>query len=132
MATIPQQRNGMGTYLREFGAAILAYTVILPLSIHLVAAYPHAPWGVPVALAPVVPVVFALWAVIRQVRRMDELQRQIQLEALVFAFSGAGLLTFGYGFLENVGFPQLSYIYVLPVMVALWGIGKGVAHYRYR
>jgi len=131
MATI-KQRNGIGAYLREFGAAMLAYTVILPVSIHIAEANPHAPWRIPVALAPVVPVVFVLWAVIRQVGRMDELQRQMQLEALVFAFSGAGLLTFGYGFLENVGLPRLSYLYVLPVMVALWGIGVGVAHSRYR
>jgi len=132
MTTMMQGNKMMGAYLREFGAAMLAYTVILPLSIHVVAANPQAAWRMPVALAPVVPLVFALWAVIRQVRRMDEWQRQVQLEALVFAFSGAALLTLGYGFLETVGAPQLSYLYVLPVMVALWGIGVGVARYRYR
>jgi len=132
MATTKQCTKGMGAYLREFGAAMLAYTVILPLSTHFVAANPQTAWRVPMALAPVVPVVFVLWAVIRQVRRMDELQRQMQFEALVFAFSGAALLTFSYGFLENVGWPHLSYLYVLPLMATLWGIGVGVANYRYR
>lgn len=51
MATITQGAKGMGAYLREFGAAMLAYTVILPLSIHFVAANPQTVWRVPVARA---------------------------------------------------------------------------------
>ena len=42
------------------------------------------------------------------------------------------LIPFAYGFLENAGFPQLSYIWVFPVMIALWGIGGAIALRRYR
>jgi hypothetical protein len=63
---------------------------------------------------------------------MDELQRRIQLEALALASDGTALLTFSYGFLENVGFPHLSLFWVLPLMCALWGLGAGVAGRKYR
>jgi len=63
---------------------------------------------------------------------MDELGRRIQLEALAFGFGTAGFVTFAYGFLESAGFPQLSYVWVFPTMIALWGIGGAVASYRYR
>jgi len=66
------------------------------------------------------------------VSRMDELGQRIQLEALAFGFGAAGMLTFAYGFLENAGFPQLSYIWVFPLMIALWSIGGAIAYYRYR
>jgi len=54
------------------------------------------------------------------------------LEALGFGFGAAGMLTLAYGFLENAGFPQLSYIWVFPTMIALWGIGGAIALNRYR
>jgi hypothetical protein len=85
-----------------------------------------------IAVAPVVPTIFALFAFVRFLGRMDELQRRIQLEALGFGFGATAILTFAYGFLENAGLPRLSYIWVLPAMVALWGIGGAVAARRYR
>jgi len=85
-----------------------------------------------VALVPLIPAGFALVAYLRFLGRMDELGKRIQLEALAFGFGAAGVLTFAYGFLENAGFPQLSYIWVFPVMIALWGIGGAIAQYRYR
>ena len=42
------------------------------------------------------------------------------------------MLTFAYGFLENAGLPKLSYVYVLPLMITLWGIGGAIATRRYR
>jgi hypothetical protein len=120
------------SYLKEFGGAMIAYAIVLPISISLIEAHPHAPWRIPVALAPVVPAALALWAFVRWVRRADELQRRIQFEALAVAFGATGLLTFSYGFLENVGFPQLSFIWVFPFMIALWGLTVAVTSYRYR
>ncbi len=120
------------TYLKEFGGAMLAYTIVLPISIALINAHPHAAWRAPVALAPIVPAAFALWAFVRQVRRLDELQRRIQFEALAISFGATGLLTFSYGFLEYVGFPHINLIWVLPLMVALWGVSLVVSSLRYR
>ena len=83
-------------------------------------------------LIPLIRSAFALRAYLRFLGRMDELGRRIQLEALAFGFGAAGMLTFAYGFLENAGFPQLSYIWVFPLMIALWGIGGAIATRRYQ
>jgi hypothetical protein len=120
------------TYLKEFAAAMLAYFVVLPVSIVVIQHHAHVWWRFPVALAPLIPLLLLLRAIVRFFRRLDELQRRIQLDALAFAFAGSALLTFTYGLLENVGFPRLSYGYVWSVMGALWGIGTAVAKRRYR
>jgi len=120
------------TYLTEFGAAMLAYTVLLPLSLILIQAHPTAPWRVPLALVPVVPVALAFWAILRAVARMDELQRRIQFEALVVAIGGAIVLTFAYGTLQNVGLPPLNWMYITPVLVVLWSCGLALANRPYR
>jgi O-antigen/teichoic acid export membrane protein len=118
-------------YAKEFGLAMVAYGVVLFLSIWLINANPTAPWRFAVALLPMLPAIGVLVAVLRQLRRMDELQRRIQFEALAFAFAGTALLTFGYGFVENVGLPHLSWFWVWPIMAVLWIVGTGLAARRY-
>ena len=119
-------------YLKEFGAAMLGYTILLPLSIMLIEAHPTAPWRGAVALLPVIPVALAFWAILRAVARMDELQRRIQFEALVVAVGGTIILTFGYGTLQNAGFPPLNLMFVTPLLVALWGLGLAWSSRRYQ
>jgi hypothetical protein len=125
------QRSVARAYTREFGIAMAAYVIVVLVSIKLVGGLDQ-PLKTLVALTPVVPAALALIAYLRFLSRMDELGRRIQLEALAFGFGAAGMLTFAYGFLENAGFPQLSYIWVFPLMIALWGIGGAIASYRYR
>ncbi len=119
-------------YLKEFGLAMGAYIVLLPASTVIVGRIPHSVWRFPVALVPMVPAVFVLWAVVRNLGRMDELQRRIQIEALACAFGGTALITFSYGFLENVGFPHISWFFVWPIMAVLWLISEAIAMRRYR
>lgn len=119
-------------YLREFLLAMVAYVVVLIGAVTLInLSPPTAWWRIPLALAPVVPALFGMIAYIRFISRMDELQHRIQFEGLAFGFGSAGILTFSYGFLENVGFPHISLLLVFPLMIALWGIGVGVASRRY-
>jgi hypothetical protein len=56
----------------------------------------------------------------------------IQLEALAFSFALTGVLTFSYGLLAFVGFPAISWVYIFPLMIALWGVGQAVAKRRYQ
>ena len=125
------QRSAARAYTRELGLAMAAYVIVVFVSIKLVGGL-EQPIKTLVALTPLVPAGLALFAYLRFLSRMDELGRRIQLEALAFGFGAAGMLTFAYGFLENVGFPQLSYVWVFPLMIALWGIGGAIASYRYR
>ena len=79
-----------------------------------------------------VPAMFVIWAVLRRVRGLDELQCRVHMEAIAFAFIGTAFLTFGYGFLEGLGYPKLSMFLVWPTMAVLWIVGQIFASRRYQ
>jgi hypothetical protein len=118
-------------YARELAIAMAAYTVAVIVTVKLTPDI-DGTLRAPFVLIPLIPAAFALRAYLRFLGRMDELGRRIQLEALAIGFGAAGMLTFAYGFLENAGFPRLSYIFVFPLMIALWGIGAAIATRRYQ
>lgn len=118
-------------YMREFFTAMAAYVVAVLVTVKFTPDIDPV-LRVPFVLIPLIPSAFALRAYLRYLGRMDELGRRIQLEALAIGFGAAGMLTFAYGFLENAGFPQLSYVFVFPLMIFLWGIGGAIASRRYQ
>lgn len=122
------------TYLVQFVGAMSAYVIVLTASVLTLRSYPDpdAAWRIPVALLPVIPAIVLILVFVRHLRRMDELQRSIQLEALAIGFGGTAVLTFGYGFLQGVGFPLLNWTFVFPLMIGLWGIGVAIAGRRYQ
>lgn len=119
-------------YLLEFGSAMAAYVVVVLISEAVVRAHPDAGWRYAVAVAPLVPAVAAVVAVLRHLGRIDELERRVQLEALVFGALVTGLATFTWGFVELAGAPRMPVIWVLPLLVATWGLGVAVTRRRYR
>lgn len=119
-------------YMIEFGGAMALYVVTLLISLALVERMAPSPLRILLAALPIVPVSFSLLAFLRFFRQMDELQKRIQLDAMAFALGAISLLTFTYGLLENAGLPRLSFVWVLPLMVALWGIGTALAARRYQ
>jgi len=119
-------------FFYEFGLAMLAYLVSVVLSSQMLTPTSSSAGAVACALIPVPFLFLIAAAVIRQLRRMDELGQRIQLEALGLAFVGSALITFSYGFLETAGFPRLSMFYVWPVMGSLWALGCVLGVRRYR
>jgi hypothetical protein len=119
-------------YIVEFSGAMGAYVVVLLGTVFVLKELPESPWRYPIAVLPVLPAAAILWVVQRYVTRLDELQRRLQLEGMVFACVGTGVLTFTYGFLEGVGLPHINWIWVMPLMFALWGIGTAIVGRRYR
>jgi hypothetical protein len=124
--------NNQSKSLTRFILAMGGYALLLIASVLLLPATPAGWLRVLVALLPVIPAVYGLAVIIGVVRGMDEFQQRIQLEAVAFSLIATALLTFTYGFLENAGFPPLSVIWVLPLIVALWGVGQLIAGRRYQ
>ncbi len=124
--------TGVKRYLKEFGGAMAGYTVLVPVSIWLLRGRECSPWRYPIAILPVIPAILAMWAVIRGVRSLDELQRRIQFEAIIFSFLATCLLTLTWGFLQNAGLPHADVLWVAPLLITLWGVGLGIAHWRYQ
>jgi hypothetical protein len=119
-------------YLKEFLGSMAVYGVMVPVSVWLLKGREHSRLRFLIALLPVVPSAFALWAAIRFFRGLDELQRRIQFEGLAFAFLATCLIALTWGFLQNAGLPHADVIWVTPLLIFLWGVGSCVAARRYQ
>lgn len=119
-------------YVKLFIVSLLAYVLCVMLSSHFVAEMADGASKVAMALVPVPAMLLMAWAVVAQLRQLDELARRIQLEALGMAFVATALLTFSYGFLETAGFPRLSMFMVWSLMGPLWALGTLIGARRYR
>ena len=108
------------------------YALVLIASLNFLKAHPESPWRVPVAVAPVAPIAFVVLNTVRRVRAMDELQRRKHLEAAAFAYPAMVILSITYGFLQNVGFPQVNWMFAGVDLIILYGLGQLVSWWRYR
>jgi len=120
-------------YFKEFGISMGFYIVLLIASILIITnvELPKVAQVI-VTLIPVIPTIFVVIAVMRALRDSDELQERIQLQAVTFSAIVTGLITFSYGFLENIGFPHFPSLFIFPLMIALWGIGAGIFAGKYK
>lgn len=122
-------------YVAELTWALIVYMVLLVISLFVMKRMQlELPQAALIALAllPMIGSALVVWAIVRGIRRLDELQRRIQFEALSFAFAGTAFLTFGWGFLENAGQPKFPTFAIWPLMGVLWVIGLAIARRRYR
>ena len=75
-----------------------------------------------------VAVVFLL----RFLRANDERERQINYQALTFAFTGTLIFSLTIGFLQSFGFHPVSWLGIPALMIVLWSIGLIFHSWRYR
>ena len=116
----------------NFGLAMVAYLMMLVGGATVIEANPGASWDRYVAAVPALPGAIALVIFVRALMRLDDIQARVQLYALGLALGASALATFGYGFFEGVGMPQLPAATVLPVMAIVWGLGTAFFTWRYR
>jgi hypothetical protein len=80
------------------------------------------------SLATAAVIVISMW----RLRRLDELQQRIQLQALAIAFAGTGIIVTGYRWLEMAGLPQFDWgTFTWPLMAFLWAAGFIYSNRRY-
>lgn len=120
-------------YAKEFGMAMIAYIIIVVISLRILGAgIESQTLRALISISPIIPLIAVCWTILRNIRRSDELQRAIQVEALAIALAGTAILTMGYGFLENVGYPRLTMFVVWPVIAVLWTISLFISTQRYK
>ncbi|MEH2084038.1 MAG: hypothetical protein V7K89_29930 [Nostoc sp.] len=123
----PYHRYGV-----ELAITMTVYGIVVFVSASLLNLSLPSLLRIPIALMPMIPAGFFLIVVVRLLRRVDEFHRKFHLEALGFGFTGTAVLTFTYGWLQLAGFPQVSWLFVWPLMAIMWGIGLAWSAWRYR
>jgi hypothetical protein len=107
-------------YFKELGFAIMIYMFLLVGGIVLAKQLEPGALRTVVLVLPMIGFLLAIWAIARQVRRMDEYQRILILESFAIAAAITAGLSFTYGFLESAGYPRLSMFWVWGVMGGSW------------
>ncbi len=123
----------MKRYFTELGLSFAAYAILLVVSLVVLDhGVKSNALGIIISLSPMLAFSAVCWVILRQIKRLDELQRKIQIEAIGISMLGTAFLTFAYGFLENVGFPTLSMFVVWPLMAVLWVLALVITQWRYK
>ena len=121
-------------YVKQFIAGMLGYVILLPASLLLLRNenLTGTALAVVVALVPVLPFLYAMAAVVGNVREQDEYQRRVHLEAVLITALLTGGLTFSYGLLESAALvPDLPMTVVAPFMILVWGAAFAIIFRRY-
>lgn len=126
-ATMDKSKPNIGAYLGEFGGAMFAYMGTL---MGVVASRPHEgrAW---MELLPIIPLLLAFVAIIRQYRRMDEFYQRIHAQAFALGAMIVGVGIMIWGFAENAGAPALSTMWIAPAMLGAWGLCLPLVMRRY-
>jgi hypothetical protein len=123
-------------YLREFVPAMVGYVVLLVLSLTLLKWLTDPALRALAALLPVLPMVLAVRAIMRYIRDADELQRQIELEAVSMATALVSLLYMAGGFLQLAKVIDIpsgeAMIWVFPLVCVVYGLAKIAVMRRFR
>ena len=109
-------------YIMEMFAIMALYLVTLVGSLHFIERLQKGALQTALVLSPMIPVLLTILVIVRHIRRVDEYCRQQTLESLSIAAAVTAGWTFGYGFLEGIGYPRLSMFCVWGVMGFVWAV----------
>jgi ABC-type nitrate/sulfonate/bicarbonate transport system permease component len=84
------------------------------------------------ALAPLVPSLLFMFALVRTVQRMDEMQQRICLESVFIAFVCSLTVAFVFGGLEQTGVYRPPWDTVGESMLAFWACAYVYSSWKYR
>lgn len=121
-------------YATQLVIGMLVYGGLLALSIIALAdgRLDDSPLRFVAALVPVAGMAITVLVVVNRFRTMDEYWQTVHLTALPVALLGAMGVALTWGFLENVGAPELSGFAWFLVMNATYLTGLALARWRYR
>jgi hypothetical protein len=117
-----REREATRRYLLEFGGAMALYLLVLFVSLRGAPHVDESPLRTLLLLSPMIPIVLALWAFMRQLARVDEFVRLRNLQSLALAGGLTAGFALTWGFLENAGYPRLSMFTVWMVFGCSWAV----------
>ncbi len=119
-------------HLLQMIVAGIVYVAVLVASVELLKThqFSHVLRDL-IAVTPAIPTVVWLWAIFRFVQSVDELQRQIHLEAFAISAGITCGLAVTYTFLEGVGLPHSEAWWAFDSLVLGWALAVPFVKKRY-
>ena len=125
--TAPPSKLITGSLVGSFGFYFMTTTIMQHIASH-----PRDPGTRWLAALPVVILLLVLMLAKRGLRRMDELERRMHLEAMAYAFPGGLLLVMTYVCLTVTDFELPPIFFLVPAMVGVWLVSLILAVERYK
>jgi hypothetical protein len=119
-------------YIRPLLLPFIIYIGLLAVAVSQVPKMEPSIWRYLVALLPMIPGLFIAVGIVRMTSKIDEMERRILLEAVVFSFILTLILLLSFGLLGLAGVPQPSSINIVFIMCMLLVAGKLWGNWRYR
>lgn len=120
-------------YVWQMLLLMALYVIILLVSIHALKTGRYSTLSTDlIAVTPAVPLFGVVAAVIKFMLGIDELQRQIHLEALAIAAGVTAALAITYSFLEGVGLPHSQAWWAFVCVDATWALSLPFVSRRYQ
>jgi len=123
-------------YLRALMGSMSMYVLVLCASIWLLKRVDVPALRAIIALAPVVPIGFAVRAMVGYMRGLDEMQQRIELESVGVATVLVSMLYLTAGLLQSARLIHVAgdaaMIWVFPLVCAVYGIARAFVARRYR
>ena len=120
-------------YVREFLPAIAAYTVVMLTVWPLVRTTDDRMIRALIALAPVIPILFVVRAIVRNILGSDEMMQRLHLEALAISAGIVGVVSILVGFLVAAKVIELDgsiLLWVFPALGGTFGFARKIAMRR--
>ena len=122
----PRVRGRYWVYMGTYAAAVIVGALLISKP-----PTPDAP-HIAAAIVPLVPLFLALTETFRSVRAMDELQRRIHIEALLFSLLGTVAIVLTLGLLQLLaGVPLFAIFFLFIPICFLYGLGVSLSRRRY-
>lgn len=119
-------------YMIRLAIAMVAYVIVLVVSIDVLKAHTFAPdLRTMIAVTPAFPMFAVVYSVVRYLQSVDELIRQMHLEALAIAAGITAALSITYTFLEGVGFPHSQAWWAFVSIDVCWALSLPFVKRRY-
>lgn len=108
----------------EMLVAASLYTGVLVASLTLARGMDGGPVLTALALAPVLPMIYACYAFFRFYRQMDELQKRVVADSAALTLMIAILSAITLGFLKRFGVFDFEHdmVWFAPFLIVVWGV----------
>ena len=119
-------------YFIELIVSFAVYVLVLVASITLLRTHHFSPLlRTLIAVTPALPVFAVLASILRFILSIDELQRQIHLEAMAISAALTAALSMTYTFLEGVGFQHSQAYWAFDSLILGWALALPFVRKRY-
>jgi len=118
--------------IRPLIIPLFFYIILIAFSMNWLPKNPDSPFRVGIALLPMIPGIVIAIGIYLAIMKLDELERKILMDGIIFSFILTLILVTSLGLLSFADVPMLNGSYISLLMMVFWLIGKLIGNWRHK